>query len=97
MGARRLPSSPPALLFALTSFHLILQGLLAVHNQLLQAHRTLGDLQLQELLHILRMVEVEHLLVAVIRGFDKVQQHVDDLQQELLGLGSCCNICGQQI
>lgn len=81
----------------LTRFHLILERLGTVHNQLLQRNGTLGDLQLEQLLKVLRVVEVEHLLVPVIRRFDEVEQDIDDLQQEFPRLGPCCRVRRQQI
>lgn len=81
----------------LTGLDLVLERLRAVHNQLLETHGTVRDLELEQFLHVLRVVELEHLLVAVIRVFDKVQQDIDDFQQELFGLGARCHICGQEI
>lgn len=71
---------------SLTSFHLILQCGGAVDNQLLQRNGLIADLEIQQLLHVFRMVEVENLLVPVIASVHVVQENVDDLLEEFTSL-----------
>lgn len=70
----------------LTGLHLILQSGCAVDNQLLQWHRLVGDLQVEQLLHVLGMMEVQNLLVSVVASVDVIQQNVDDLLKEFARL-----------
>lgn len=70
----------------LTGLHLVFQSGGAVDNQLLQGNRLVGDLQVEQLLHVLGMVEVQNLLVAVVASVYVVQQNIDDLLEELARL-----------
>lgn len=81
----------------LTSLNSVLEGLRTVQDELLQVHGALWDLQLEQLLHILWVMEVEDTLVSVIRLVDKVQKDIDDLEQEFFGLRHRSHVCRQQI
>lgn len=81
----------------LTSFHLVLERGRAVLDQLLQRQRRVRHVQIQQALHLLRMVELEHLLVAIVAGLDEVQQHVNHLLEKLASLRAGGNIVWQDI
>ena len=59
----------------------------AVLDELLQGDSFVGDVEVQESAHLLRVVEVQDLVVAVMLVLDVVQQDVHDLEQELPGHG----------
>lgn len=52
-------------------------------DELLQIQTLVGDLQVQQLLHLFRMMEVQDLVLAVVRGAHKVHEDLDHFLQEL--------------
>ena len=64
-----------------TCFDLVLEGVLAVHQQLVQVERLLGDGEVDHLLELLGVVEVEYLGGPVVLDGDVVQQDLHHLHQ----------------
>ena len=62
-----------------TCFDLVLEGVLAVHEQLVQVERLLGDGEVDHLLELLGVVEVEYLGGPVVLDGDVVQQDLHHL------------------
>lgn len=77
---RILPTPTP------TCLDLVLERHGTVLHQLLQCDRVLGDVQREQLLHVLRMVEVKDLLLPVVLYVDVVDQQLGDFVQELARL-----------
>ncbi len=70
----------------LTSLDLVLHGVLAVDQKLVQVQRFVRQLQVDHLLHLVGMVEVQDLVAPVVGLGDVVQEDVDDAVQELAGV-----------
>ena len=71
-----------------TCFDLVLEGVLAVHQQLVQVERLLGDGEVDHLLELLGVVEVEYLGGPVVLDGDVVQQDLHHLHQSEVSLWS---------
>lgn len=82
------PRCTPSGLFLLTCSHSVLQGVPAVHQDLLQRFRLVGQLQV-EALHafqeLVGVVEVQHLGGAVESLLDVGGEDINHLQQKLYG------------
>ena len=66
-----------------TCFDLVLQGISAVLQKLVQGERFIRDVEIQLVLQFVRVVEVYDLAVAVVGVGDKVQEDLDDVTQKL--------------
>ena len=60
----------------------MVEGDLAVLEELLERLWVLSDLEVEHLPQLDRVVELEHLVVAVVDGGDVVQEDLDDLVEE---------------
>ena len=69
--------------FALTCLDLVLERHLAVLEEAVDGLGLVGDGEVELLPHLDRVVEVDHLLVAVVGVRDEVQQDLHHRQQEL--------------
>ena len=81
----------------LTCFDLVLQRLTAVLQQLLDGDALLGDVQVQQTPQLLRMVEVDHLLIPVERLLDEVEKDVHHALKEFLRFRITVRVGWQQI
>ena len=68
---------------------MVLEGVLAVHQQLVQVERLVRDGKVNDLLELIRAVEVEDLGGPVILDGDVVQQDLHHGPEELPGLSIC--------
>ncbi len=66
-----------------TCFDLVLQGISAILQELVQGKRFIRDVEVQHVLQLVRMVEVDDLAVAVVGIGDEVQEDLDDVTQKL--------------
>lgn len=74
----------------LTSLHLVLERGCAIHDQLLQRHCLICQLQIEQFLHVFWMMEVQNFLVSVVASIHIVEQDVNNLLQEFACLGLRC-------
>ena len=70
----------------LTSLDLVLERGGAIDDQLLQRDCLIRQLQIEQLLHVLWMMEVQNFLVSIVARVHIVQQDVNHLLQELTRL-----------
>ena len=70
----------------LTCFDLILERVLAVIDELLQAARMFGQTQVQDLEQLLRMMEVEHGQHRIVRLFGEFDQQLHHSLEKLARL-----------
>ena len=68
---------------------MVLEGVLAVHQQLVQVERLVRDGKVNDLLELIRAVEVQDLGGPVILDSDVVQQNLHHGPEELPGLCIC--------
>jgi len=69
--------------------HLVLEGVPAVDDQLVERQRLLGDGQVDHRPQLLRVLEVDHFCVSVILYCDVVQQDVHNLVEKFPSFGVC--------
>ena len=70
-------------LLGLTGLDLVLQGVLAIDQKLVQVQRLVRDVQVQHFLHLVRVMEIQNLLSSVVALGHVVEQDVDDAVKEL--------------
>ena len=74
-------------MFANTCLDLVLESVLAVHQQLVEVERLVRDGEVYHLLELVRAVEVEDLGRPVVLDGDVIQEDLHHSPQELPGLG----------
>lgn len=81
----------------LTGSHLVLQRGCAILHQLLQWQCRIRQVQIQQTLHFLGMMELQHTFTAIVLRANIVQENVDDFQEEFLRLGIGSHICWKNV
>ena len=71
----------------LTSFDLILQGVLAINQNLIQILWFVWQWKIHGFLNLLWLVEIDNFVTSVIAFFDVIHKNIKDFLQEVLCVG----------